>query len=421
MHSDQTNYEERSSRYQYGTDAQRTWLVNDAHHQLEFFNASLRSDGGFYVLDHSGKPLSDAVQELHTTTRLVHSYALAKCAGAEGVDQIIDQGMAYLWQNHRDEEHGGYLWGLRDHHVHDDRKLAYGHVFVLLAGASAKLAGHPDADRLIADVTDVLDQRFWEADAGLFADEWNRDWSPFSDYRGMNANMHGVEALLTAFEATGREQYLEQAGCILTFFIDGTAPTENWRLPEHYTENWQIDRGYSGNPMFRPAGTTPGHSFELARLLLQYWDLTGRPDDGSTERAWRLVEQALTDAWDADKGGLIYTLEFGGAPSIQDRYWWPVTEAIGVLASFLKLGGSEVQHEWYARLWQFADAHFMDHDRGGWYPEIDDEGRPTVTQFNGKPDIYHALQSTLIPLAPQLSRLAESLQGVLGRDGTAGS
>ncbi|WP_371169620.1 AGE family epimerase/isomerase [Aliiroseovarius sp. 2305UL8-7] len=401
------------SRHCFNTPEHRSWLVNDAHRQIAFFKASLRPEGGFFVLGHDGKPLVGTVQELHTTTRLVHSYALAKCAGADGCDQIIDHGLSYLWKRHRDAQHGGYLWALDGVDIHDDRKLAYGHVFVLLAGASAKLSGHPDADRLIDDVTEVLEQRFWEEDAGLFADEWNRDWTPFSDYRGMNANMHGVEALLTAFEATGRQSYLDKAGRILRFFIDGMALSEGWRLPEHYTKSWQIDRSYSGNPMFRPAGTTPGHSFELARLLLQCWDLKGRPNDGSPDKAWSLVQRALEDAWDAKKGGLAYTLQFDGTPYIRDRYWWPVTEAIGVLACFLKLGGTEAQKDWYARLWQFADAHFIDHEHGGWYPEIDAEGRPTVTQFNGKPDIYHALQATLIPLAQHISRLGENLHGLL--------
>ena len=33
-------------------------------------------------------------------------------------------------------------------------------------------------------------------------------------------------------------------------------------------------------PMFRPAGTTPGHSFELARLLLQFDELSETSDPG---------------------------------------------------------------------------------------------------------------------------------------------
>lgn len=398
-----------ADQFRFATPSHRDFLRTEAKRQFDFFRASLRPDAGFNVLDYDGNPLADTVQELHTTTRLTHSYALGKLSGLHGCDQMIDQGMGYLWSHHRDSEHGGYLWAMDGENIHDGKKLAYGHAFVLLAGASAKMAGHPDADRLIDDVTAILETRYWEDQQGLFADEWNRDWSPFSSYRGMNANMHASEALLTAFEATGRENYLRMAGRILDFFVYKIAASENWRLPEHYRSDWQIDRGYSGNPMFRPSGTTPGHSFELARLLLQYWDLLGRPDDTSRDVAWRLTETALADAWDTNSGGFSYTLNFDGSPSISSRYWWPVTEAIGVLASFLKLGGSASQHMWYTRMWQFADAHFIDHNHGGWFPEIDPHGVATATQFLGKPDLYHSVQAALFPLVPNVSRMGPAL------------
>ncbi len=402
-----------AAQYRFGAPEHRVRLIKDARDQFDFFNASLRPDPGFFVLGYDGSPLESNVQELHTTTRLTHSFALGKLAGMPQCENLVDKGMAYLWEFHRDREHGGYLWALDGKNIHDDRKLAYGHAFVLLAGASAKLAGHPDADRLIDDVTHRLDSHYWEDDHGLFSDEYNRNWTPFSTYRGMNANMHGVEALLTAYEATGRDAYLQKAKRILDFLVYKIGAAENWRLPEHYTEDWQIDRSYSGNPMFRPAGTTPGHSFELGRLLLQYWDLTGRPADASIQTAWSLVERALTDAWDNERGGFFYTLNFDGTPAIRDRYWWPVTEAIGVLAAFLKLGDNEDHHMWYSRLWQFADAHYIDHTHGGWFPEIDESGQPTVTQFMGKPDIYHSIQAALFPLSTRLSHIGKDLNGAL--------
>ena len=119
--------------------------------------------------------------------------------------------MDCLWNGHRDTSHGGYVWSIDGDRAADATKLAYGHVFVLLAGASARQAGHPGADRLIDDATAVIDRHFWDDDKGLLREEFNRDWRPLSAYRGMNANMHGVEALLAAFEATGREIHLERA------------------------------------------------------------------------------------------------------------------------------------------------------------------------------------------------------------------
>ncbi len=386
----------------------RAWLHQDAGRQLDFFRASLRRDGGFDVLDWQGQPLAREPQELHTTTRMVHSYALGQAFGFAGCADMIEAGMTYLWHQHRDREHGGYHWSVSGQGPADSTKLAYGHVFVLLAAASAKQVGHPDAQRLLDDVAAILDAHYWDEEFGLFRDEFNRDWSPFSSYRGMNANMHGVEALLAAYEATGEALYLQRAGRILDFFVGKIAPTQAWRLPEHYREDWSIDPDYQGNPMFRPAGSTPGHSFELGRLTLQHWDLSGRPNSTAPSDARRLIEQALSDAWQPELGGFAYTLDLSGEVAIADRYWWPVTEAIGAMASLIKLEASHGEDEaWYRKLWEFAEAHLVDQDRGGWFPELDTANQPTARQFHGKPDIYHALQADLLPLTAGISRYFE--------------
>ncbi|QDY71326.1 AGE family epimerase/isomerase [Qingshengfaniella alkalisoli] len=381
----------------------RAYLRVDAQRQVEFFRSSFRSEGGFHSLDRIGRPLPELPQYLHSNARMVHSFVLAKLAGFDDCDRFIDHGMQYIRQCHHDPDHGGYLWAVNDRDVCDDRKLAYGHVFVLLAAASAHAAGHPDAMALLDDVDGILDRYFWEDDVGRFCDEWNRDWAPFSTYRGMNANMHGTEALLAAFEATGREKYLKRAGRILDFFINTIARSENWRLPEHYDASWQIDRNYSEDPMFRPPGTTPGHSFELARLLLQYGELVGRPAGEHLQSARNLAYRALEDAWDHERGGFVYTLDFSGTPDIRDRYWWPVTEAIGVLAAFLKSDPTPEDEIWYRRVWAFADAHLVDHEYGGWFHELDADNHPSDGQFVGKPDIYHSLQAALLPLTRNVS------------------
>ncbi|MFN3274613.1 MAG: AGE family epimerase/isomerase [Paracoccus sp. (in: a-proteobacteria)] len=388
----------------------RDFLIADAHRALDFFDASPRSGVGFHTLDGAGQPLPDTVQELHSTTRLVHSYALAHLAGRRDRAGIIDRGMAYLWSHHRDPLHGGYLWSLDGDAVGDGTKLAYGHVFVLLAASSAKLAGHPDADRLLADICEVLDRQYWDEDAGLFRDEFTRDWQAFSTYRGMNANMHGVEALLAAHEATGEAQFLTRAGRILDFFVAGQAAAQGWRIPEHYHADWRVDPAYAGNPVFRPAGTTPGHSLEMARLALQWWDLAGRPGHEMPQMARSLIRTALDGGWDAGRGGLVYTLDLAtGAVDNPARYWWPVTEAIGALAVLIKHDPQPGDEDWYRRLWTFAARHLIDARQGGWWHELGPDNRPSDRQFRGKPDLYHALQADLLPLAPGLSHAARGL------------
>ena len=93
---------------------------------------------------------------------------------------------------------------------------------------------------------------------------------------------------------------------------------------------------------------------------MQHWDLSGRPQNQAPERARKLIERALDDAWLAE-GGLCYTLDYSGQIAIRDRYWWPVAEAIGAISTLQLIDPCESDEIWYRKLWQFADGHFVDH------------------------------------------------------------
>ncbi|RJF79365.1 AGE family epimerase/isomerase [Azospirillum cavernae] len=395
----------------------RSWLLGQADDLFAFFErASLNPLGGFHDLDRRGQPTPVGAppggrpgRALHVTTRMVHCYSIAHLLGRPGADALVDHGMAFLWNGHRDAVNGGYFWGVGYDAPTDDSKQAYGHAFVLLAASSAKLAGHPDADRLLTDVSTILHERFWEEEHGAVAEEFSRDWRPLDHYRGQNSNMHLTEALMAAFEATGDGNYLRMAERIADLIVRRHAAQNAWRLPEHFTEDWTLDRDYSGSPMFRPYGTTPGHWLEWARLLLQLWEMGGRRIDWMPGAAASLFRQAVADGWDAATGGFYYTLEWDGSPRIRERYWWPCCEGIGAAAFLNAIDGDPFYEEWYRRIWNFSATRLIDREHGGWHPQLGEDMQPTVNPFFGKPDLYHALQACLIPLVPTTGSIAGGL------------
>jgi mannose/cellobiose epimerase-like protein (N-acyl-D-glucosamine 2-epimerase family) len=177
----------------------RQWLSDQARALLDFFQReSINPGGGFFDLDEGGRAIPGSPRQIHNTARMVHCYAIGSLLGHPGSDDIVDHGMQFLWTGHRDAEHGGYMWSLDENGPADASKQAYGHAFVLLAASSAKVVGHPLADRVLADVTEVLDRRFWEEQHGAVAEEFARHWAIISQYRGQNSNMHLTEALMAA-------------------------------------------------------------------------------------------------------------------------------------------------------------------------------------------------------------------------------
>jgi sulfoquinovose isomerase len=388
----------------------RQWLRREADALFAFFEVeSIDPDGGFFSLDDSGRAIQGEKQRaLHATTRMVHCFAIGHLLGRPGAADFIDHGVTALLKHHRDSQHGGYFSSFDANGPSDTDKLAYGHAFVLLAAASAKLAGHPDADRLIADVSEILENRFWEPEQGASADEFRSDWTPFSAYRGQNSNMHLTEALMAAFEATGERGYLEKAERIADFFLRRTASANGWRVPEHYNAGWTVDRGYRGSDIFRPQGTTPGHSLEWARLGLQLWALGGRRLSWLPEAAKALFDEAARSGW-SERGGFYYTLDWSGAPLIPDRLWWPCCEGIGAAAFLVRLDGAGLYENWYRRIWDFTARRLIDRRAGGWRPQLGDDLLPKSGFFVGKPDIYHALQACLIPLYPTDASLTRAI------------
>lgn len=396
----------------------RRWLRQQADHLFAFYqHRCLHPDGGFHSLDADGAPLptgwpvtATPTCWLFATTRFVHCFSIGHLLGIPGSERIVDAGMDFLWTRHRDSRQGGYHWGVgAKGQLSDPSKQAYGHAFVLLAASSAKVVGHPDADRLLADITEVLQTRFWEEAHGAMAEEFQADWKPLSSYRGQNSNMHLTEACLAAFEATGDGQYLEMARRIATLLIRQITAANDWRLPEHFDENWRMLPDFDQG-VFRPFGSTIGHWLEWSRLLLQLWELEGRRSDWLREAANRLFRKAVEEGWSSRTGGFYFAVDWQGRPVNTDRYWWTLAEGIGAASFLNQIEDDPFYEEWYRRIWNWTNEHLIDHERGGWHPQLNDDLERITDPFWGKPDLYHALQSCLIPLLPTKGSITHGLR-----------
>ncbi len=397
-----------------GRPAHRAWLAARADALFDVFGArTINPKGGFFELGPDGEPRPDPdpVRPIHLAARMAHCFALGSLLGRPGAPEILDHAMDFLWTRHRDLRAGGYFWSVNDEGPVDASKQGYGHAFVLLAAASALSVGHPLAAGMLADVSEVLDTRFWEAQHGAIAEEFSVDWTPVPGYRGQNSNMHLTEALMAAFEATGEKLYLDRAESIADLVVRRAAGAAGWRIPEHFTEDWVVDPDYSGNEMFRPSGTTPGHSLEWSRLLLQLWVLGGRRLDWLPQAARALFDEAIALGWDPVHGGFFYTLDRDGSPLWRIKLWWPLCEGAAAAHWLNELAPDPAHEAAYRRIWGVIDRAFLDRRHGGWQEECTEALTPGFTLFTGKADIYHALQACLIPLYPATGSLTHAIAG----------
>jgi mannose/cellobiose epimerase-like protein (N-acyl-D-glucosamine 2-epimerase family) len=349
---------------------------------------------------------------LHISCRAAHCFSIAALLGRPGAAEMIDHAMETIWTRHRDGAHGGYHWSFDDEGVVDSSKQGYGHAFVLLAASSASLVGHPRAKALLADVSEILDARFWEAAHGAIAEEFSADWAPLDGgiYRGQNSNMHLCEALMAAFEATGERLYLTRAESIAERVILRAAGSVGWRVAEHFSADWTIDKSYRhANEMFRPQGLTPGHWLEWARLLIQLHALGGKRLDWAPRAARELFAQSMRLGWDAKHGGFFYTLDWSDRPDKRLKLWWPHAEGVGaahMLGEHFLEPAFETE---YRKIWDFVAKAFIDPEQAGWIEERGEALERSRTLFAGKADIYHSVQACLIPLYPATGSVTKGI------------
>ena len=138
--------------------------------------------------------------------------------------------------------------------------------------------------------------------------------------------------------------------------------------------------------------------------MIVIWALSAFNDDiegGAKyiESAENLYNRAIEDAWNVDGApGIVYTTDWNGKPVVHDRMHWTLAEAINTSAVLWHVTRKEKYAGDYAGFMQYLDEKVLDHVHGSWFHQLDQNNQLMGTVWPGKPDLYHAVQATLIPL-----------------------
>ena len=391
-------------KYQLGT-AENQEFLQDVRDGLLSFGHQFPSPGGSsYYLGDDGTPWKDRNRETWITSRMTHVYSIGSMLGHEGSEALADAALKGLRGELHDDRNGGWYAGLTKDNEIVPTKQCYAHAFVILAASSGVLAGREGAADLLKDALALYDLRFWNEEEGLSCDTWNTEFTMLDPYRGLNANMHTVEAFLAAADVTEEEKYRVRAGRIIDHVLVW-AKDNNWRIPEHFSSDWVPDLECNKDrpdDQFKPYGATPGHGIEWARLITQ-WALSTYKEDKAgaapyIETAENLYNRAVSDAWNADGApGICYTTDWNGKPVVHDRMHWTLAEAINTSAVLSHVTDNAKYAADYAEFMKYLDEKVLDHVNGSWFHQLDRENNLLETVWPGKSDIYHALQATLIP------------------------
>ena len=388
-------------------------LATERDRLLNFGRHFPHPQGGAAWLDTTGQP--DLTRPVYTwiTARMVHVYVLGHLLGRSGDADLAAQALSGLTGRLRDSASGGWLTSVDAAGEGPDEKACYTHAFVVLAASSGSVAGLVGARDLLTEALEIWDRRFFDNDAGMFVDSWNRDFTHLDDYRGVNGNMHAVEALLAAADVTGDQLWRARALGIAGRVALEFAQPHSWRIPEHFTSSWEPRLEHNRDrpdDQFQPYGATVGHGLEWSRLLLHLEASLADAPDWLLPAAEALFDRAVVDGWAVDGAdGFIYTTDWDGTPVVRDRMHWVVAEAISAAAALRIRTGDDRYSDLAASWWAYAERYLIDRAYGSWHHQLDATNHVIETVWPGKPDLYHAVQAMVIPGLPLAPSMATAL------------
>ncbi|VEG29436.1 AGE family epimerase/isomerase [Actinomyces howellii] len=398
--------------------ATRAAFDAEARALLAFATAS-RTDHGFGWLDDTGAVDPERGVHLWITGRMTHCFALGQMLGHPDSPELAAHGVEALLNGPlRDRATGAWASAVDlDGSPRRTPLVSYDHSFVVLAASSAALAGVPGATDLLEAGLETLERLWWDEEAGMVVDARDPVTLAVDPYRGANATMHTVEALLAAYSATREPRHLERASRATTR-IAGQFTAHGLRLPEHFDESWTPLLDYNRDipaDAFRPYGSTIGHWLEWSRLMIQ---VRTACDAAGVERSGLLdtipaamYRQALREGWGPDgEPGFVYTVDFEGRPVVHERMYWVLCEAIGAAETLSRDTGDASYDLDVEAYWAWARTYLIERP-GQWREELDASNRPGHGTWSGKPDVYHAIQAMLVGGLPVTPSFAEGLRG----------
>ena len=406
-----------SEKYLLDSEENKRFLKSMMEDLIRFGQKFPSPEGASYYLGDDGTPWTDRNRETWITCRMAHVYSIGHMLGYAHCGELADCALKGLNGILHDKKNGGWYAGVTPDGEIVPGKQCYAHAFVILAATSALLANREGAKELLEEALAFYDKYFWDEEEGLACDTWNTELTIQDDYRGINANMHTVEAFLAVADATGNLRYRERAKRIIDRVIQWASLNSD-RIPEHFTKDWKPDLDCNKDrpdDQFKPYGATPGHGIEWSRLISQWATASNSISDQERKEyidaAERLYNRAISDAWNADgTQGIVYTTDWEGKPVVHDRMHWTLAEAINSSAVLYRITKNKKYLDDYANFMKYLDEKVIDHVNGSWFHQLDQNNNLLDTVWPGKSDLYHAFQATLIPYMPVNVSIAASVR-----------
>lgn len=344
-----------------------------------------KKSGQFYgEIDHYGTPESKANKGIIMYSRILWTFSAAcRFYQNQNYKKYADIARSFIEEHFFDKRNGGVYWETDcNGSVVVNKKQVYAEAFTIYAYAEYYLAFNDKSalDTAMA-LFDKLESICYDKKNGGYFEAFSETWEKLDDVRlsdkdlnepkGMNTNLHVLEAYTTLYEATKNERVGTALKKEIKIYMD-TIVNEKNHVTIFFSEDW------------RPKTTefSYGHDIESTWLI---WEAAEILEDKTLQEEIRpkilaMVDTFIAEGFDANTNSTLYEFFPKTGKYDKDRHWWVQIEAVEGLANAFDMTGKEEYRKLALQQWTYIRENLIDRIHGEWFWRIDEDGFPVDSE-----------------------------------------
>lgn len=370
---------------------------------LPFWNSGMLDASGGYGShrDHPG----DSGKMLVFQARVLWFFASVARSpyGRPLHDDAARHGFEFLVEQMRDDEFGGYHWGvdaaglaLSIHPQTGDAlpvKDVCGQAFALYALSQFGLgSGSDEAERRARELFGVLDEAARDRSAGGFHELFAADWGSVPTglaigadrgYKTFRTQVHLMEALTPFVELTGNSAAQAALGELVELVTTAMVFQPIGVGVQVLSRDWK--------PVLSDRRNVHayGHDLEVISLVIAAQRALGTPAAQLDPVLRQLFADAVWWGLDRESGGFFLQGPIGGPAHDRSKLAWAQAEGLGAAMELSALTGEEVFSSVAHRTLDWVTRRQADWSGGEWYESVGSDGSPSAGRGDAWGSPYH--------------------------------
>ncbi|MFD2571477.1 AGE family epimerase/isomerase [Spirosoma soli] len=336
--------------------------------------------GGFVGrLSDTGQVDSDAPKGSVLNARILWTFSAAyRQTGNAAYRDIADRAYQYFITHFLDETYGGVYWSVNPAGKPlNTRKQIYSLAFAIYGlSEHYRISQEPAALKACQELYTWIERYSFDRAEGGYLEAFSREGALLNDLRlsekdrndpkTMNTHLHILEGYANLYRIWPDAGLGQQIRGLLATFQMHILDADTHQMRLFFTPDWQPTANL----------VSFGHDIEASWLLLEAAEVLG---DEKLIHQFKQIAVAMAQATMAGvqpDGSLYHELDRDRNHYDTHREWWVSAEAMVGFLNAYQLTGQAHFYQQSVQVWQFAQMHLLDRERGEWRWGVLDDYQP---------------------------------------------